>query len=145
MVQDIKQLILKRKILDKSRLSPQFVDEALPTVPVRLVKQIRGVNAGTVIGSHFVGSAFGSPAGDATWKIGYQRFNVSGSTARFAITHSRKGTIDLPFFEGAGDEVLQSDPYREPIHVFTPGSVRVRLLTSGTVAWYSAVLVGPED
>ncbi|MEW6624553.1 MAG: hypothetical protein AB1420_15765, partial [Bacillota bacterium] len=85
------ETIIRGKVFDPSKMTPNFVDERLPTVTINRGSKVRGTGATITFGSHFVGS-------DVTWKIGRLSIATGSPEAWFEIRHSRKGTWDLIYF-----------------------------------------------
>lgn len=134
----VEEKIYRKKLLDRSKYTPEFVDEKIPTLTFKRGSKVRGAGAHITFGSHYI-------ADDKTWKIGRLSVSSGSAEAWFEIRHSRLGTIDAIYFSAKGQEIVATDPYREPIYVLTAGSAKIVLPSAGSANWFSAYLEGPED
>lgn len=118
---------LVRRFLDKSRDPPEFVDEELPTITVKLQGPERRVREraphGTVAGSYRVTGSF-YEAAIGTYSLRVTRVSIfSGSrNSAWHIRHSRDGTVDLIDFESPGQHMALGKP-DAPVYSFGPGTV----------------------
>ena len=132
--------------LRKGGLTPDYVNMAIPTEPVRL-KFGPGRGTASRTASHYQGSAWlmgsktlvGSP-NDIMYQFQRVRFNTSTPNVYFAITHSRAvnlfagvatGTVDVIYLPSKGDDLSVGDPFT-PIYSFGPGTLRVYALGAGS-------------
>jgi len=134
----VKESIIRKKFLDESKATPEFVDEKIPTLTAKAGSKVRGTGTDITFFTRDVPD-------DKTWKIGRVHVCSGSPAAWFEVRHSRLGIIDVIYFSGRGDEFIASNPYREPIYVLPAGTASIVLPAAGSANWFSAFMEGPED
>jgi hypothetical protein len=115
----------RKQFLDRSKNPPEFVDDKIPTEPVRIFKQGRPSSLGTwLIGSYYVGS-------NQVLQITFEDFNTNSANVYWRLYHSRDGTLDIPYLESAGQET-RIGALTSPLESVGPGTFRVDLLGPGS-------------
>ena len=115
----------RRQFLDESKNPPEFVDEKIPTSPIRIFKQGRPSSTGTwFIGSHYIGT-------NQVLQITFESFNTNTPNVFFRLYHSRDGTLVLPYLEAAGQDTRIGDLHK-PLESVGPGTFQVDVLGPGS-------------
>ena len=119
----------RRQYLDQSKNPPEFVDEVIPTEPVRIFKQgrsgyTRSVGSFMLVGSYEVGT-------NQVMQIVFEDFNTNTPNVFFRLHHSRLGTLDLPYLESKGQETRIGD-LNQPLESIPPGTFRVDVIGPGS-------------
>lgn len=110
----------------------EFVDVELPTVSVKDAGRESDVAAGTAIVS------FTGLGGGTAMRLTYLR--VAASTETEFFVKDRSGTIDYPYLEAKGDEVLLGAP-DAPLHV-VQGTFEIGLVNAGASGTFIAAFEG---
>ena len=110
----------------------EFVDEELPTVSVKAAGRAGDVAAGTAVVS------FTGLGGGTVMRLTYLRVAANAETEFFL--KDRSGTIDYPYLESKGDEVLLGAP-DAPIHV-VQGTFAIGLVNAGVAGTFIAAFEG---
>lgn len=129
----IDEVIVRTQLLKKGGLHPEFINQIIPTEPLRLSfgagrgTATKGVGSAWLMGSKYLP---GSP-----YELQYQatklRLDTSTPNVWFAITHSRYGTVDSPYEVAKGDDLTTTDML-SPIYSFPPGTLRIYALGAGS-------------
>jgi hypothetical protein len=116
---------LRRQFLDESKNPPEFVDEIIPTSPIRIFKQGRPSSTGTwMLGGYYIGT-------NQVLQITFEDFNTNTPNVFFRLYHSRDGTLDLPYLEAAGQETRIGDLH-SPLESIGPGTFQVDVMGPGS-------------
>lgn len=134
--------IFRRQRFDLARNPPDFVDEKIPTAPIRIGNfghgtATLGVGSAWLLGSRRL---VGSP-NDITYQLLYRETITNTPNVFFALTHSRgspkafagpfPGTELVWLLESRGAEIVLGRP-DQPIAAFPPGTLRLYALGPGS-------------
>ncbi|MDI6860215.1 MAG: hypothetical protein QMC85_06945 [Methanocellales archaeon] len=114
----------RRQLYDRSRET--FVDEPIPTEPVRITKigrstYTKGVGSVWAMGSYNIGT-------EQTLQIVFEEFSTNTPNVYFRIRHDKIGTIDTPYLESAGQETRIGGIFDPLESIGTSGYLRVDAL-----------------
>ena len=121
------RMFVSKRLFDPQANPPQFVDEELPTISVKLRGALRRARTrsprGTIPGSiRLTGSFYQTARGSNSLRI--TRVSVfSGSSGNaWMIRHSRQGTVDVLDFDVPGQQIILGGPDR-PVYALGPGTI----------------------
>jgi hypothetical protein len=135
-----------RKFKDRILDPPEFVDEEVPSLTIKL--PYRGLQGrqraprGTHTGTYYIkGTQYDTGIG--TYGVRITRLSVfAGSRDVFwHIRHSRIGTVDIIYFPASGQE-YQLGNGMAPIYSFGPGTISHGFLNAGSAYWMGYHLEG---
>jgi len=119
---------VRKQLYNKDR--EEFIDEPIPTQPVRIHNLGRsthttGVGSVWAMGSYNIGT-------NLTLQIVFEEFSTNTPNVFFRIRHGSIGTIDTPYLEAAGQETRMGG-VRDPLES----------IESGTPAYLTVEALGP--
>ena len=119
--------------LKRGGTTPEYVNLAIPTEPIRLrFGPMRGTSTPGKGSALLMGSKtlVGSPF-EISFQLTKLRFSAQGSPTYFAITHSRYGTVDV-MFAAANTDNFNNNTQEGPIDSYQPGTLRFYALGIGS-------------
>ena len=125
--------IVRNQILKKGGTTPEYVDETIPTDPIRLRfgpgrgTATKGVGSSWLMGTKTLP---GSP-NEFSYQMTKVRFNTSTPNVYFALVHSRDGTLDTPYFPSKSDDLTVGD-LKSPFESLKSGTIKVYALGPGS-------------
>lgn len=147
----MQQVTVKRKILDVSAIkkTQQWVDEKLPTYPIRIIAKKHHAAAAAAL---LLGSV--ELKGSETWKVGVAGVYAS-TPAWITLTASSGsagylGTLFLDYIPGGqgndyGHRTVKN-PYTEPCAIIPgPGTAFARVISAGSAHDFGCDFEGPSD
>lgn len=119
---------IRKQLYNRDR--EEFVDEPIPTEPVRIFNlgrsaHTKGVGSVWAMGSYKIGT-------NLTLQIVFEEFSTNTPNVYFRIRHGSIGTIDAPYLEAAGQETRMG-AVSEPLES----------IDSGTPAYLTVEALGP--
>ena len=115
---------LRRQLYNRAR--EEFIDEPIPTEPMRIFnvgrsKHSKNVGSPWNIGSYRMGT-------EQTLQIVFQEFSTNTPNVYFQVRHDNIGTIETPYLEAAGQETRIGGIFDPLESIGTSGYLRVDAL-----------------
>ncbi len=162
MEQKVNSEIQRRKLLDKRRNPPEYMDEVLPTQTVHIFSRkkqgtlLDSASGATVMGSiQFTGSFHEDAPGSYSLRVMRRNFNIgsvspySNANIEWSLRHSRLGTVDeIGVFIGTRVSTLNTSNRKHeliggpmnPVYSFGPGTLwNIVTVRQGTARIYTSL------
>jgi len=115
---------LRRQLYNRAR--EEFIDEPIPTEPVRITKigrstYSKNVGSAWAMGSYNIGT-------ELTLQLVFEEFSTNTPNVYFRIRHDKIGTIDTPYLEATGQETRIGGIFEPLESIGTSGYLRVDAL-----------------